>query len=193
MSSIHDIAPWRGIALEGVDPTVVSPGDISNHLKKGIFGTPSLRGANFCLVVQTPWISDGCTLPARRYAARHARSCNAVRSPHLDYFSIAESAWRPLARRRVHAPQAPAVDPQQVSRAGPDARAPRRRGGRVSALRVAAENFKKPGGTHAAPDTHGDDHVLDPPSSALQQRVAHHPCTAHAVRVTDRNRPAIDV
>ena len=34
---------------------------------------------------------------------------------------------------------------------------------------------------------------LAPTAPALEQRVAHHPRAAHAVRVADRDRPAIDV
>jgi len=76
-------------------------------------------GANCYLVAQTPWNSNGCTLRSWRYAAGHAPSRDAARSPHLHRSAVAEPGWHPLGRRRIHASQAPAADPQQVSRAGP--------------------------------------------------------------------------
>src|SRR5208282_2766889 len=54
-------------------------------------------------------------------------------------------------------------------------------------------NLKQAGGAHAAADAHGNDCELGAAPLTLDQRVAGHARAAHAVRVADRDRAAVDV
>src|SRR5665213_3185625 len=60
-------------------------------------------------------------------------------------------------------------------------------------LASASPHLEETGGTHAAADAHRDDDVFDVAPLAFQERVHRHAGAAQAVRVTDRDRAAVDV
>src|SRR5262245_27415422 len=68
--------------------------------------------------------------------------------------------------------------------------APRRTPGPGTA---SGENFKQSGSAHAAADAHGHDDVLCAEPPAGNERMRREPLTAHAVRMPDRDRTAVDV
>src|ERR1700677_3495787 len=66
---------------------------------------------------------------------------------------------------------------------------PRRK---APALPTSGE-LEQAGGAHAAPDAHRHDDVFDVAALAFQQRVHRHPGTAEPIRVSDRDRAAVNV
>jgi len=54
-------------------------------------------------------------------------------------------------------------------------------------------DFEEAGCAHAAANTHCHDDVFESAAFAFDQRVHGHARAAHAVRMTDRNRAAVDV
>jgi hypothetical protein len=52
---------------------------------------------------------------------------------------------------------------------------------------------EQPGGALTAADAHGHDHELGAPTPAFDERVTDEACAAHTVRMTHRNRAAVDV
>jgi hypothetical protein len=58
---------------------------------------------------------------------------------------------------------------------------------------VGSEDFEKARSALAATDAHRHDGVFRAATFAFDQRMAGHAGTRHAIRMPDRNRPAIDV
>jgi hypothetical protein len=54
-------------------------------------------------------------------------------------------------------------------------------------------HLEQSGGALTAADAHGHDHELGAPTPAFDECVTDEACAAHAVRMTHRNRAAVDV
>src|SRR5688572_32364771 len=58
---------------------------------------------------------------------------------------------------------------------------------------MALVHLEQPRRTHPAADAHGHDHVTNAAAPPLDQRMSHEPRSAHAERVPDSDRAAVDV
>jgi len=63
----------------------------------------------------------------------------------------------------------------------------------MNRARIESSHLEKSGGTHAAADTHGDDHVFLAATLTLTQGMPHHARAAHPVGMADGDGAAIDV
>src|SRR5438034_6699603 len=89
-------------------------------------------------------------------------------------------------------PQTPTPLPSPPRHQGVHARL-RRAMGEGTHLCAPLVNLKQPRRAHAAADAHRDDRMLGAATLAFDQDMPGHARAAHAERVTDRDRAAVDI